>query len=170
MNNYYLLCAGLVLIIIIIAVIVIIKHNQTSEPFSNSNSIKNSYRFWHLILDVIFFDFVKTWCQQMDLGTPPGAQLNPKIAAKITHFSKDGGIFLKDVTDISPTRLRGRLRSAPGHHFFGFLMDFDIQGFFLIFKQILGINLGHRLARHPELACCFITKFDLKNKDLSNKM
>ena len=30
---------------------------------------------------------------------------------------------------------------------------------FRIFNQILGINLGHRFARRPKQACCFIAKF-----------
>ena len=47
--------------------------------------------------------------------------------------------------------------SVPGHHFGRFWMDlaWNVK----IFNQILGINLGHRFARRPELACCFITRF-----------
>ena len=46
-------------------------------------------------------------------------------------FLKDGDICLKNVTDISPTRLRGRLRSAPGHHFgwFGDGILKNVKGF-----------------------------------------
>ena len=63
--------------------------------FPDSNSMNKSYFFWTLILDVIFCDFGKTWCQRMDLGTPPAAQLNPKMAAKVAHFSKMVAFFSK---------------------------------------------------------------------------
>ena len=39
---------------------------------------------------------------------------------------------------------------------------------FRIFNQILGINLGHRFARRPKQACCFIAKIEHKTfKDLA---
>ena len=122
--------------------------------------------FWHF--DILTFEHFLV--PTNGFGDPAGRPAEFQNGGQNRPFLKDGGIFLKDVTDISPTRLRGRLRSAPEHHFFGFIMDFDpLFKDLLIFNNILSINLGHRFARRPKQTCCFIAKFYKKSKDLITK-
>ena len=48
---------------------------------------------------------------------PPRHAAESQNGGQNYPYLKDGGIFLKDVTDISPTGFRGCLRSAARHHF-----------------------------------------------------
>ena len=54
-----------------------VQHLQ-NLTFSDQNSINNSYVFWCLILDVIFWDFGASWCQNSRFWDPLGAQLGTK--------------------------------------------------------------------------------------------
>ena len=111
-----------------------------------------------------FFEaLVRLDAKMLDLGTPlapswaqNGGQNRASIAKRLKKSIR-GAHFL---WSWKTTCFQDRFRNAPGHHFFGFLMDFDtLFKDLLIFNQILGINLGHRFARRPKQACCFIANF-----------
>ena len=66
--------------------------------------------------------------KKLDFGSPlapswvPNGAQNRPSGAKSVRREEEG---VQSVPFFLPTRFRGRFRNAPGHHFFGFLMDFD---------------------------------------------
>ena len=77
--------------------------------------------------------FLRFWCDLMPkssiLGTPwrpAGPKMAPKIAQVAPKCFKNLGGATPPGPFQKPTCFQDRLRNAPGHHFFGFLMDFDI--------------------------------------------
>ena len=66
-----------------------VQHLQ-NLTFSDKNAIKISYLFWYLILDVIFWDFGASWCQNSRFWDPLGAQLGTKWRPKSSKWRQKG--------------------------------------------------------------------------------
>ena len=137
-----------------------VRHLQ-NLTFSDPNSIK----IWCLILDVIFPDFGAPWCQNCRFWDPLGVQLctewrskSPKWHQKTAKKTYPGIQFCRLASKIVFGTLLGTISSD----FLWILNPFS--RIFSMFNQICGINLGHRLARHPELACCLIIKLNKKQR------
>ena len=136
-------------------------HHLQNLIFSVNNSIENSYFFWCLILDVIFWDFGASWYQNCRFWDPPvqnGSQ-NRLSGARNLKFMKSRSAFFGK---LEPTCSQGRFLSAPGHHFFGCLMNFwpFCLKIWSIVYPILGTNFGYCFARRLELACWLIPKLE----------
>ena len=128
--------------------------------FSDLNLIKNSYFFWCLILDLIFRHFGASSYQNGRFWDPLGAQLGTKWRPKSPKWCQNASQFCFPRSPFSwPTSkvLSGAVLGTISSDFWWILTPFS--RIFLIFNQILGINLGHCFARRPELACWFIAKF-----------
>ena len=83
--------------------------------FSEQNSIQFSNFFWCLILDVMFWDFGASWCQNFWFWEPLGGQ---KMASKIGQMVPKRVCRAPGVD--TSTCFQDRFRSSPGHH----LVDF----------------------------------------------
>ena len=72
--------------------------------------------------------FLSFWCDLVPKSSILGAPwrpAGPKMATKIAQMAPKWCIILSPALAFLQTCFRDRFWSAPGHHFFGFLMDFD---------------------------------------------
>ena len=119
--------------------------------FDDKNSIKNSYFFWCLILDVIFCHFGVSWCQKARFWDPLGAQLgtkwrpkSPKSRQKAQKKHPGRSLFVALENDLLPISLLER-SWAPFWSILGPLgskiMDFRIIFFtFSFWTDVAKIN------------------------------
>ena len=73
--------------------------------------------------------FLRFWCDLVPKSSILGAPwrpAGPKMAPKIAQVASKLVPELLRRNYTAPTCFQDRFRSNPGHHFFGFLMEFDI--------------------------------------------
>ena len=125
-----------------------VQHIQ-NLTFLHENSIKESYFVCCIIPDVIFKDFGATWWQTARLGKLFGASWCPRrrpISFKWRQKAARAQTMVALLRVPKPTCFQKPFRSAPGHHFDWFRINFDC--FFMDLWSTLGPKsciLGHFL-------------------------
>ena len=112
------------------------------KPHISSSNINVFFMlFQDPLLDLIFLEFLVTWCQSALFWEPLGVQLGTKIAPKSAKWQpKARKIIFRAALAmlLEPICFQSSCRSAPGHHFFRFGMDFSkcLTDFDIILVQI----------------------------------
>ena len=102
------------------------------------------------------------WCDLVPkssiLGTPwrpAGPKMVPEVAQVVSKLVPENS--WRNYT--APTCFQDRFRSTPGHHFFGFLMDFDhIFDDFFDFWPDFGCRFGPSFCTPPKTGVLFDSK------------
>ena len=117
--------------------------------------------------------FLRFWCDLVPKRSilwapwrPAGPKMAPKIAQMVLKMVPE--LLRRNYT--APTCFQDRFRSTPGHHFFGFLVDFDprFKDFLIFFLQDFRYQFGPSFCTPPKTGLPFYCKILTKNAKTSS--
>ena len=100
----------------------------SAHPKSHISSLNFDQNFISFLMPHSGPHFLRFWCDlaaKSSIFLAPWRQAGPKMAPKIAQVAPKWHHFHLYALAFLQTCFRDRFWSAPGHHFFGLLIDFD---------------------------------------------